>query len=176
MNQNVEDSGTSVQIVQSNLSEQTMKILSEIFPCKVANCQNSVSGTPPRRDLTAVEPELPPEVLEITPINTRPSAVKKSHKNVKSRLTGKKGSRQNRQQFNQQQPRRNSFDTLPEGNPITRLDLSQMNYTVPISTPLSQTLDEIMTRLGNLETSMNKKVSQPKSYGYNRSPFGPKIE
>ena len=127
---------------------------------------NLVPQTPPRPSLVSADnANLPQEVLDITPIVTTP-AVKSTHRNAKSRLTGRKGSRQNRQQFNQQQPpfqrqqdRRNSFEGLPNGS-IRADDSIVLNYTVPLNQNLNRTLDEILTRLTQLENSQNPKPTE----------------
>ena len=159
------------QIIPGNnfASQATVDILNEIFKAEMpVNCPISASTTPahPEASISAAQSGLPQEVLDITPINTTPSAVKKAHRNAKSRLSGRKGSRQP-QQFNQQQ-RRNSFGQLP--SQVNTLDMAQMNFTVPLHSNLNQTLDEIMNRLSNLETSLKTNVSHKKSHSYHKFP------
>ena len=151
------------------VSESTAKILNEIFETEtLVNCPVLEPATPPQPEasVSAANLELPQEVLDITPIVTTPAAVKKAHKNAKSRLSGRKGSRQQ----NQVNQRRNSFGQLPN-NSVNNIDVAEVNLTVPISSNLNQTLEQIMSRLSNLETSLKKNVSQKKSRNYHSLPY-----
>ena len=151
------------------VSESTAKILNEIFETEtLVNYPVLEPVTPPQPEaiVSAADSELPQEVLDITPIVTTPSAVKRAHKNAKSRLSGRKGSRQ-QNQANQQ---RNSFGQLPN-NSVNNIDVAEVNLTVPISSNLNQTLEQIMNRLSNLETSLKKNVSHKKSRNYHSLPY-----
>lgn len=144
--------------------KSTVDILNEIFNGAATDNLLEFSATEPPKtpsqanNLTAVN-TLPQEVLELTPIVTTP-AVKPSHKNAKSRLGGRRGSRQSRQ-HNQQN--RSSFEILPEG----RDDSVVLNYTVPLQHNLNRTLDEIMNRLSQLEAS-NKQQQSPNNEQANK--------
>ena len=128
----------------------------EISAVNMTPSRDDVSAanmTPAHVDISAVN-DLPDEIANITPINTTP-AVKEHHRNAKSRLHGRRGSRQNMR--HQHQRRRDSFDALPSGSQHS-LDV-RLNATVPDGRELQKTLDFIVSRLADLEKSI-ANVSQ----------------
>ena len=148
------------------VKEDPAVILAEIFdPIKKVvsmKHKNSIENDHKKKCCSKINLDRPIEdVLEpvrsISPININPAAnIKKVHKNNKSRLSGRRGSRNNRfQRQNHQQQRRNSFDALP--SPADGSIQVRMNATMPASN-IERQLDEILKRLKDLETK-TKKVS-----------------